>query len=81
VNDVVESRKKLGPNVCILGNIDPYKVIVTGKPDDVDTAVKEAVANGVNAIWPGCDIFPTAPKENMNALMAATQKYGKFDPC
>jgi len=56
-------------------------VIVTGKPDDVDTAVKEAVANGVNAIWPGCDIFPTAPKENMAALMAAAQKYGKLESC
>jgi len=78
VNDMAESRKKLGPDVLILGNIDPYKVIVQGKPDDVDNAVKEAVANGVNAIWPGCDIFPSAPKENMAALMAATQKYGKL---
>lgn len=78
VNDLAESRKKLGPDVFILGNIDPYKVIVTGTPDDVDNAVKEAVANGVNAIWPGCDIFPTAPRENMEALMAATQKYGKL---
>lgn len=81
VNEVAESRKKLGPGVFILGNIDPYKVIVTGKPDDVDNAVKEAVANGVNAIWPGCDIFPTAPKENMEALIAATQKYGKRESC
>jgi [methyl-Co(III) methanol-specific corrinoid protein]:coenzyme M methyltransferase len=68
----------LGPDAFILGNIDPYMVIVKGKPDDVDSAVKEAVANGVNAIWPGCDIFPTAPQENMKALMAATLKYGKL---
>jgi [methyl-Co(III) methanol-specific corrinoid protein]:coenzyme M methyltransferase len=77
-NDVAESRNKLGPDAFILGNIDPYMVIVKGKPDDVDHAVKEAVANGVNAIWPGCDIFPTAPQENMKALMAATQKYGRL---
>jgi len=78
VNDVAETRKKLGPDAFILGNLDPYKVIVTGTPDDVDNAVKETVANGVNAIWPGCDIFPTAPKENMKALMSATEKYGKL---
>jgi [methyl-Co(III) methanol-specific corrinoid protein]:coenzyme M methyltransferase len=77
-NDVAESRNKLGPDAFILGNIDPYMVIVKGKPDDVNNAVKEAVANGVNAIWPGCDIFPTAPQENMKALMAAAQKYGKL---
>jgi [methyl-Co(III) methanol-specific corrinoid protein]:coenzyme M methyltransferase len=63
----------------ILGNIDPYGVVVKGKPDDVENAVKDAIDNGVNAIWPGCDIFPTVPRENMEALMAATQKYGKLD--
>ena len=63
--------------MLILGNIDAYGVMVLGKPEDVDNAVKEAVANGVDAIWPGCDIWPTVPRENMEALLAAAQKYGK----
>ena len=33
---------------------------------------------GVSAIWPGCDIWPTATKENMQAMMAAAKKYGKL---
>jgi len=78
-NNVAESRKEVGPDMFILGNIDPYGVVVKGKPDDVENAVKDAIDNGVNAIWPGCDIFPTVPRENMEALMAATQKYGKLD--
>ena len=78
-NDVAESRKEVGPDMFILGNIDPYGVVVKGKPDDVENAVKDAIDNGVNAIWPGCDIFPTVPRENMEALMAAAQKYGKLD--
>ena len=78
-NDMAESRKEVGPDMFILGNIDPYGVVVKGKPDDVENAVKDAIDNGVNAIWPGCDIFPTVPRENMEALMAATQKYGKLD--
>lgn len=77
-NHVAESRKKVGPDMLILGNIDPFGVIVQGKPEDVDNAVKEAIANGVDAVWPGCDIWPTAPKENMEALMVATRKYGKL---
>jgi len=76
-NHVAESRKKVGSGMLILGNIDPYGVMVEGKPDDVDNAVKEIIAEGVDAIWPGCDIWPTVPKENMEALMAAMQKYGK----
>jgi [methyl-Co(III) methanol-specific corrinoid protein]:coenzyme M methyltransferase len=77
-NHVAESRKKIGPDVLIFGNIDPYGVMAKGKPDDIDTAVKEAIANGVDAVWPGDDIYPTAPRENMKALIAATQKYGKL---
>jgi [methyl-Co(III) methanol-specific corrinoid protein]:coenzyme M methyltransferase len=78
-NHVAETRRKLGDNALILGNIDAFGVMVEGNPDDVDKAVKEAIANGVNAIWPGCDIWPTVPRENMAALMAATRKYGKLD--
>lgn len=77
-NHVAESRKKVGSDMLILGNFDPFEVIVQGKPEDVDNAVKEVIANGVDAVWPGCDIWPTAPKENMEALMVATRKYGKL---
>ena len=76
-NHVAESRTKLGPDALIFGNVDPYGVIVKGKPEDIDTAVKQAVADGVSAIWPGCDIWPTVPWENMEALVSAVHKYGK----
>jgi [methyl-Co(III) methanol-specific corrinoid protein]:coenzyme M methyltransferase len=77
-NDVAETRKKLGPDLLIFGELDAYGVLSQGKPDDVDRAVKEAVDRGVNAIWPGCDIWPVVPKENMEALMASARKYGKL---
>ena len=77
-NDIAETRRKLGPDTLIFGDIDAYRVLVEGNPDDVDKAVKEAIDAGVNAIWPGCDIWPTAARENMEALVAATRKYGKL---
>lgn len=79
-NKVDETRKKLGPDVLIFGELDAYGVLSMGKPDDVDKAVKEAIDRGVNAIWPGCDLWPVVPKENMEALMAAARKYGKLPP-
>lgn len=75
-NDVAESRNKVGPDMPLLGNIDPYGVIVQGKPEDIHKAVKEAVENGVDAIWPGCDLWPVVPKENLEALIEAALKYG-----
>jgi [methyl-Co(III) methanol-specific corrinoid protein]:coenzyme M methyltransferase len=77
-NDVAETRKKLGPDALIFGNIAGYDVLAVGQPADVDRAVKEAIANGVDAVWPGCDIWPEAPRENMEALMAAGRKYGRL---
>jgi len=77
-NHIAESRKKVSPDTLIFGDIDGFGVMVSGRPDDVDKAVKEAIANGVNAVWPGCDIWPAAPRENMDMLMAATRKYSKL---
>jgi [methyl-Co(III) methanol-specific corrinoid protein]:coenzyme M methyltransferase len=77
-NDVAETKKKLGSGVLIFGELDAYGVLVQGSPDDVERAVKEAIDRGVDAIWPGCDIWPTVPKENMEALMKAARRYGKL---
>ena len=77
-NNVAETRKKLGEDVLIFGDIDPYGVLVEGSVDDVDRAVKEAIDAGVNAIWPGCDLWPAVSQENMKALLTSARKYGKL---
>jgi [methyl-Co(III) methanol-specific corrinoid protein]:coenzyme M methyltransferase len=78
-NRVAETRKKLGPDALIFGDLNAYEVLVQGKPKDVERSVQEAIESGVNAIWPGCDIWPTVPKENMEALMEAVRKYGPMN--
>jgi len=77
-NDIVETRRKLGNDALIFGDIDPYGVLVQGTVADVDRAVKEAFDAGVNALWPGCDIWPDVPAENMKAMMDSARKYGKL---
>ncbi|MBI5115203.1 MtaA/CmuA family methyltransferase [Candidatus Poribacteria bacterium] len=73
-NDLHETRATIGPAPILLGNFDPYNVLVKGTPDDVSRAVEECVKSGVDAVWPGCDIWPTVPKENMETLMQAVKK-------
>ncbi|RMG68029.1 MAG: MtaA/CmuA family methyltransferase [Nitrospirae bacterium] len=68
-NDIAETRKKLGPDALIFGNYDPYNVLVTGDEDRVRNTIRECIENGVSAVWPGCDIWPTVPAENMKAMM------------
>jgi [methyl-Co(III) methanol-specific corrinoid protein]:coenzyme M methyltransferase len=75
-NEVKASREKLGPDAVILGNVDPYNVLVKGTPADVELAVKEVIGAGVNGVVPGCDIWPEVPRENMRVMVESTKKYG-----
>jgi [methyl-Co(III) methanol-specific corrinoid protein]:coenzyme M methyltransferase len=74
-NDVAESRKKLGPQALVFGNYDPYNVLVTGSPDLIRQTMKKCMDDGVSAVWPGCDIWPTVPPENMKAMMEEVRNY------
>ena len=76
-NNAPESRKKLGNDAMILGNFDPYATLVQMDAADVDAVIKQCVDDGVDAVWPGCDIWPDVKKENMEAYVRAVKKYGK----
>jgi [methyl-Co(III) methanol-specific corrinoid protein]:coenzyme M methyltransferase len=73
-NCLAETRQKLGPKAIILGNFDPIKVLHKGVAKDVGPAVIESLNGGANAVWPGCDLWPEVPKENMEALMTALKE-------
>ncbi|MFO0753043.1 MAG: uroporphyrinogen decarboxylase family protein [Thermodesulfovibrionales bacterium] len=75
-NDVAETRKKLGQDTLIFGNYDPYNVLVSGDENLVRTTIRKCIDDGVSAIWPGCDIWPTVPPQNMIAMMDETKNYG-----
>lgn len=68
-NDIERTRATLGPGVRLLGNVDPVGVLAKGTPEQVEQEVARAVAAGVDAIWPGCDLWPEIPEENFRALM------------
>lgn len=75
-NDVAETRKKLGNDALIFGNVDAYNVLVSGSEDLVRSTIRKCIDDGVSAVWPGCDIWPTVPPENMKAMLDETIKYG-----
>ena len=69
-NCITETREKLGSEMIILGNFDPIKVLHKGEAKDVGPAVLESLKGGASAVWPGCDLWPEVPKENMEALVS-----------
>lgn len=74
-NNLVETREKL-PTTLIFGNYDAYGTLCEGTIDEVEASMKAVVESGADAVWPGCDIWPSVAPENMRAMMGATEKYG-----
>ena len=74
-NDIVETRKKIGEDALLFGNYDPYNILVSGTEEQVRETIKGCMDNGVSAVWPGCDIWPTVPPENFLAMMDEVKKY------
>lgn len=75
-NDMAKSREDIGYEPLIFGNVDAYNVLVTGSPEDVEKATLKALEDSCDAIWPSCDIWPTAPLENLKAHVETVKKFG-----
>ncbi len=76
VNHLAETREKL-PKAVLLGNYKPFGApMCEGRPEEVEAMIKNSIDQGADAVWPGCDIWPTVPPENMKAMMRAMKKYG-----
>jgi [methyl-Co(III) methanol-specific corrinoid protein]:coenzyme M methyltransferase len=78
-NNIAESRKKLGKDVLLMGNMDTYRITCdekTTKEEAIDH-VKQIIDNGVDAVMPGCDMWPAIIEENTIACVETTHTYGK----
>jgi [methyl-Co(III) methanol-specific corrinoid protein]:coenzyme M methyltransferase len=70
LNELAESRKIL-TDTLLFGDIDPVAKLWQGTPDPIAEAVRAAKDAGVDAVWPGCDLVPQTPLENIRALQNA----------
>jgi [methyl-Co(III) methanol-specific corrinoid protein]:coenzyme M methyltransferase len=76
-NNLLESRKKLGNDTIILGNYDVF-----GLPCAEETTVEQAIEGvkvnidgQVDAVWPGCDLWPDIKEENFRAMEKTAREY------
>jgi [methyl-Co(III) methanol-specific corrinoid protein]:coenzyme M methyltransferase len=67
LNDLTASRDVL-KGTLLFGNIDPVETLWRGDSAQVAESVVSAKEAGVDAVWPGCDIVPETPIENIRSL-------------
>lgn len=76
-NNLVVTREKVGNDTLLLGNFDPYATLVQMEDvAEVEDTIKKCVDDGVDSVWPGCDLWPDVKKENMEAFVNTVKEYG-----
>ncbi|MFN8388524.1 MAG: uroporphyrinogen decarboxylase family protein, partial [Anaerolineales bacterium] len=68
LNDLAASREVL-KDTLLFGNLDPVATLSKGGEAEVTEAVRRAKEAGVDAVWPGCDLVPSTPIQNIKAMM------------
>ncbi|RLC27519.1 MAG: methyltransferase [Deltaproteobacteria bacterium] len=76
-NTLSETRKKIGNEVLLFGDYDGFSLPSTASEDEIRAAVQKCIDAGVDAVWPGCDIWPDVKPENMAAINRAIKELGK----
>lgn len=75
-NDLVKTREKIGDLPLIYGTVNAYDILTKGTVEEVIKAVLNSLEGGVDGVWPGCDIWPTAPLANLQAMTETVARYG-----
>ncbi|MEM3407869.1 MAG: uroporphyrinogen decarboxylase family protein [Candidatus Aenigmatarchaeota archaeon] len=80
--DLLNTKKIIGDKICLIGNIDPINIMLRGDPEKVDEACKDAIKkaahNGGYILAPGGGFVANTPPENIDAMIKAAEKYGKY---
>lgn len=71
LNDLAASRQVL-KDTLLFGHIDPVEKLWQGTTADITESVRMAKEARVDAVWPGCDLVPQTPIENVKAFLRAT---------
>ena len=67
-SDLAASRKIL-TDTLLFGNIDPVATLWQGDEAHITESIRGAKQAGVDALWPGCDLVPMTPTQNIKAMM------------
>jgi uroporphyrinogen decarboxylase len=79
--DMAVAKQQVGDRISLMGNVPPLKVLRNGTPEDVDSSVKEIIEKagkgGGLIIAPGGYMDEGTSEENIEAMIEATERYGR----
>lgn len=80
--DIGEAKRRIGDRVALMGNVPPLDVLRNGTPKDVSEAcrviIEKAAPGGGFILAAGGYIDEGTPAENVDAMIEAAERYGKY---
>jgi MtaA/CmuA family methyltransferase len=75
---MAEARAAMGPNVPLLGNLDPVRALMDATPESVTAAVEAChrAAAPLYLVGAGCEIPRGTPPENLRAMIRYARTHG-----
>jgi uroporphyrinogen decarboxylase len=80
--DIGKAKEIVGAKTSLMGNLDPTGVLFLGTPETVEKASRECMMKagkgGGLILSSGCDVPMRTPFRNLDTMMHAVRKYGKY---
>ena len=80
--NILEAKNFFNGKVCLMGNIDPARVLHRGAADNVIDEGRKCIMNAASGggyiLGSGCLIMPGFPPENISALVETAESYGRY---
>jgi uroporphyrinogen decarboxylase len=73
------ARNLVGGKIAFSGNMNPVNIMLNSSPADVEVACRTCIEKAGNSggyiLMPGCDIPPSVPLENIQAMVKVAHEY------
>ena len=80
--DIADVKNRVGDKICLMGNIPPLEVLARGDPETVFEASRQCIMKAKNdfgyILSAGGGVPSAVPFENIDAMVRAVKKYGKY---
>lgn len=79
--DLIKAKEILGDHMCLMGDV-PSTLLVLGTPQEVEDYCRQRIeivgAGGGYILSSGCELPIDAKPENVAAMLASVEKYGRY---
>jgi [methyl-Co(III) methanol-specific corrinoid protein]:coenzyme M methyltransferase len=75
IGSAKKAKEVIGGRARFVGNVSSPFTLLPGPVDKIKAEAKQALADGVDVLAPGCGIAPMTPRENIKAMVAARDEF------